>query len=379
MAIAVEVAGLPRLGSAREVVAPLAPSRPEAVAAEAARHPRRPDGPLTLAQAVNRELSDLLEDHRELLVFGEDVARKGGVYGVTRGLHRQAGAGRVFDTLLDEQAILGLALGAGLSGLLPVPEIQYLAYLHNAADQIRGEAATMSFFSAGAYRNPMVVRIAGYSYQKGFGGHFHNDNAVAALRDIPGLVIASPARPDDAAGMLRSCVAAAKADGRVCVFLEPIALYHTRDLHEEGDGGWLAARPEQAVPLGSARTHGTGQDLTIVTFGNGLRMSLRAARRLAAEGVDCRVLDLRWLAPLPLDDLMREASATGRVLVADETRRGGGVSEGVVTALIDAGFRGEVARVTSDDSFIPLGEAADHVLLSEEKILGAARTLVSAA
>jgi 2-oxoisovalerate dehydrogenase E1 component len=332
-----------------------------------------------LAQAVNRELSDLLEDHRELLVFGEDVARKGGVYGVTRGLHRQAGAGRVFDTLLDEQAILGLALGAGLSGLLPVPEIQYLAYLHNAADQIRGEAATMSFFSAGAYRNPMVVRIAGYSYQKGFGGHFHNDNAVAALRDIPGLVIASPARPDDAAGMLRSCVAAAKADGRVCVFLEPIALYHTRDLHEEGDGGWLAARPEQAVPLGSARTHGTGQDLTIVTFGNGLRMSLRAARRLAAEGVDCRVLDLRWLAPLPLDDLMREASATGRVLVADETRRGGGVSEGVVTALIDAGFRGEVARVTSDDSFIPLGEAADHVLLSEEKILGAARTLVSAA
>ena len=92
---------------------------------------------------------------------------------------------------------------------MPIPEIQYLAYLHNAEDQLRGEAASLSFFSNGQYRNPLVVRIAGYGYQKGFGGHFHNDNAVAVLRDIPGLVIASPARPADAAAMLRTCVAAA--------------------------------------------------------------------------------------------------------------------------------------------------------------------------
>ena len=115
----------------------------------------------------------------------------------------------MFDTLLDEQAILGLALGAGISGLLPIPEIQYLAYLHNAADQIRGEGATLQFFSDRQYRNPMVVRIAGYGYQKGFGGHFHNDNAIAALRDIPGIIIASPARPDDAAAMMHTCAAAA--------------------------------------------------------------------------------------------------------------------------------------------------------------------------
>ena len=93
---------------------------------------------------------------------------------------------RVFDTLLDEQSILGLALGAGSPACCPVPEIQYLAYLHNAEDQLRGEAATLPFFSQGAYRNPMVVRVAGLAYQKGFGGHFHNDNAVAVLRDIPG-------------------------------------------------------------------------------------------------------------------------------------------------------------------------------------------------
>ena len=216
-----EVAGAPRLATAEQVMAPLAPRNPEAVWADAIlatadedkRHAafggRLPEtaGPLTLAQTINATLTDAMAARPEMLVFGQDVARKGGVYGVTRGLLSRFGAGRVFDTLLDEQAILGLALGAGLAGLLPVPEIQYLAYLHNAADQIRGEGATLPFFSQGQYRNPMVVRIAGYAYQEGFGGHFHNDNAVAALRDIPGLIIASPARPEDAAAMLRTCLA----------------------------------------------------------------------------------------------------------------------------------------------------------------------------
>src|SRR5204862_5768779 len=101
-------------------------------------------------------------------------------------------------------SVLGLALGASVSGLLPVPEIQYLAYLHTAEDQLRGEAATMQFVSQGAYHNPMVVRVAGLAYQSGFGGHFHNDNAVAVLRDIPGLVVATPARAEDAAPMLRT-------------------------------------------------------------------------------------------------------------------------------------------------------------------------------
>jgi 2-oxoisovalerate dehydrogenase E1 component len=369
MTLAEKVADAPRLPSAAAVMAPLRP-------AAAVRGEVRAEGEaVTVAQAINRTLGELLDERPEMVVFGEDVARKGGVYGVTRGLMKRAGAARVFDTILDEQSILGLALGFGTAGMLPVPEIQYLAYLHNAADQIRGEAATLPFFSSGQYGNPMVVRIAGYAYQKGFGGHFHNDNAVAALRDIPGLVIASPARPDDASGMLRACADAAAAEGRVCVMLEPIALYHVRDLHEDGDGGWLAPAGG-AVPIGRARTYGDGRDLTIATFANGLRMSLRAARRLDGRGVRCRVLDLRWLAPLPAGDLLREARATGALLVADETRRTGGVSEGVLTALADAGFQGRTARVASEDSFIPLGDAARHVLLDEGAIEEAALKLV---
>ncbi|MBB3036866.1 thiamine pyrophosphate-dependent enzyme [Hoyosella altamirensis] len=379
--IAREVSTAPQLATTEEVMRPLFAVAEASIAAEpcpAETTGKREEPELrTLAQAINQALADILSQNPEAIVFGEDVALKGGVYGVTRGLLKRFGSHRVFDTVLDEQTILGLALGTGLAGLLPIPEIQYLAYLHNAADQIRGEGASLQFFSNRQYRNPMVVRVASYGYQKGFGGHFHNDNAVGALRDIPGLIIASPSRPDDAAAMLQTCVAAARNAGAVCVFLEPIALYHTRDLHQDGDEGWVArSHPEIHVPLGQARTYGRGTDLTIITFGNGLRMSLRVARQLDRLGIHSRTLDLRWLAPLPADDIRREARATGRALVVDETRRSGGVSEAIFALLADDGFTGPLRRVTSRDSFIPLGGAAAHVLLSEAEIKDAALDIV---
>ncbi len=387
--LAAQVSLVPKLTSTAAVMAPIAPRDPASIA-EAARHRagdairarvfdgKLPElaGDLTLAQSINAALTDAMAARPDVLVFGEDVAVKGGVYGVTRGLHSRFGAARVFDTLLDEQAILGLGLGMAVTGLVPIPEIQYLAYLHNAEDQLRGEGASLRFFSDGAFENPMVIRIAGLSYQKGFGGHFHNDNGVAVLRDIPGLVIAVPARPEDAGPMLRSCLAAATTSGQVSVFLEPIALYHERDLHAAGDRQWLGAyRTDRQIPVGAAGTHGDGSDLTIITFGNGLRMSLRAAERLAAQRVNARVVDLRWLAPLPVTDILREADATGRVLIADETRRSGGVGEGVIATLVENGFGGRIARVSSQDSFVPLGDAADLVLLSESEIEKAALRL----
>ena len=380
--LAEEVGELAQLDSAHAVMEPLRTARNDAQAAvpaslAASIQPGEPGTPMTLAGAINRALHDILDRYPEAMIFGEDVARKGGVYGVTRGLLSATSSARVFDTLLDEQSILGLALGAGVSGLLPIPEIQYLAYFHNAADQIRGEAATLQFFSNRQYRNPMVVRIAAYGYQKGFGGHFHNDNSIAAMRDIPGVVIASPSRPDDAAAMLHTCAAAAREAGAVCLFLEPIALYHTRDLYDDNDGGWLATYPESGVAIGRARTYGDGADVTILTFGNGVRMSLRVARRLASIDIAARVVDLRWLAPLPVEDMLREAGITGRVLIVDETRETGGVGEGVLATLVEHGFAGRLDRVAASDSFIPLGDAALQVLLSEDTIEAAAIKLVS--
>ena len=378
-----------RLGSAAEIIAPLAARHPIRVAAtvnelrkthpQPGPQPSNESRPRTLAESINATLDELLSADRRVIVFGEDVGVKGGVYGVTTRLARKHGSARVFDTLLDEQSILGLGLGAGLAGLIPIPEVQYLAYLHNAEDQLRGEAATLPFFSRGRFSNPMVVRIAGLGYQKGFGGHFHNDNAVAVLRDIPGLVVACPARADDAAAMLRTCVAAAITDSTLSVFLEPIALYHRRDLYETGDQAWLGIDHHSHVPIGRARSYGDGSEvLTMISFGNGVAMSLRVAHRLASAGIAAQVLDLRWLAPLPVEDILAAALSTGKVLVVDETRHSGGVGEGVVTALVEAGFSGPIQRVASQDSFIPLGTAAEHVLLSEDEIEKAAHSLCAA-
>ena len=185
--------------------------------------------------------------------------------------------------------------------------------------------------------------------------------------------------------MLRTCVAAAITDSTLSVFLEPIALYHRRDLYQAGDQAWLAVDHDEHVPIGRARVylrpepvegrastssaHSTvSAALTMISFGNGVPMSLRVARRLASAGIAVQVLDLRWLAPLPVEDILAAARLTGRVLVVDETRHSGGVGEGVITALVEGGFTGPIQRVASHDSFVPLGTAADHVLLSEDEI-----------
>ncbi|MBI2517694.1 MAG: MFS transporter [Opitutae bacterium] len=390
-----EVVRRPKLTSAADIVRPLAPYAEAAIRATAEiqasdearlEHfgsplPEKNATPLkrTLCSHLNSALADEMLRFPEISLFGEDVGRKGGVYGVTNGLQKAFGPHRVFDTLLDETTILGLAQGAGTAGLLPIPEIQYLAYIHNALDQLRGEACSLQYFSNGQFANPMVVRLQGLAYQKGFGGHFHNDNSIGALRDIPGLLLGVPARGDDAAMMLRGLVATARACGRVAVFLEPIALYHERDLYAEGDGGWLFEYPtpdRMLLPGEVGVYHEKAKDLLIVTYGNGVRLSLRAVRRLAEQGVKARVLDLRWLNPLPLDAIRRHAGECQRVLVADECRAtAGGIADAVIAALAESGYGRPLASVRAVDCYVPLAAAANLVLMSEQQIVDTAARL----
>ena len=385
----------PRLTTLDDVVAPLAPYTPDAVRAEAARADygeRRlqvfggeaalPEHlpPRHLAIQINHALHDLFCKYPETLLFGEDVAQKGGVYTVTKGLNKTFKGSRVFNTLLDETMILGLAQGYANMGMLPLPEIQYLAYFHNACDQIRGEAASLQFFSNGQYRNPLVMRVASLGYQKGFGGHFHNDNSITALRDIPGLVVGCPSRGDDAATMLRTLMALAKVDGRVCAFLEPIALYMTKDLYEAGDGQWQFdyPAPDQAMPFGEGRIYNeSAEDLVVFTFGNGVPMALRAARTIEQElGWRVRVIDLRWLAPLNDVFIATQAKSAKRILVLDEGRKSAGVGEGVITAIVEGGSGATpLKRVVGADTFTPLAGAALLVLPGEAEVVAAARAL----
>ncbi|MDR7098265.1 2-oxoisovalerate dehydrogenase E1 component [Lysobacter niabensis] len=394
-AAAAEADRRPKLDKLEDVIAPLAPYTPAAVQKEAARddyaqrrlevfgsEAKLPENqaPRHLAIQINNALHDIFAKYPETLLFGEDVAQKGGVYTVTKGLQKAFGPRRVFNTLLDETMILGMAQGFANVGLLPIPEIQYLAYFHNACDQIRGEAASLQFFSNNQFANPMVVRIAGLGYQRGFGGHFHNDNSITALRDIPGLVVGCPSRGDDAATMLRTLTALAKVDGRVSVFLEPIALYMAKDLYEAGDGQWLTTypKPDEAMPLGEGRVYGEGNDdLVIFSYGNGVPMSLRAARTIEEKhGWKVRVVDLRWLVPLNESYIVEQAKNAKRIVIVDEGRHSASVGEGVITAIAEGGHGARpFQRVVGKDTYTPLAGAAFLVIPGDDDIVAAADRL----
>jgi 2-oxoisovalerate dehydrogenase E1 component len=381
-----EAVARPKLRTAAEVMSAIVPPR---------RASRRVPSPphsggegqgegarTTLARLINHTLDRALGQYPHLVMAGEDIGRKGGVYGVTLKLQQKHGAHRVLDTLLDEQTILGLGIGLAHNGLLPVVEIQYLAFLHNAEDQLRGEAATLPFFSQGQFTNPMVVRVAGLAYQKGFGGHFHNDNAIAVLRDIPGLLLCCPSNGAEAVGLLQEAIRLADEEQRVVVFLEPIALYHARDLHAEGDGLWQCADPgsDHRLPPGEPGVQGDGRELAIVTYGNGVYLSRQAEPELRAAGIATRIVDLRWLTAIDHDRVHAAVRDCARILVVDECRRSGSPSEELVTALVERGVAsGRIARLTAEDSFIPLGVAATCTLPSKDSIAAAARALAARA
>ena len=382
--IALDVFTRPKLTSAAQVMAPITggarqkpaqtPTRGALAKVGCARDGRA----ITLNKQLNKTLAELLLTYENAFVFGEDVARKGGVYGVTLDLLKHFGAKRVQDTLLDEQTILGMAIGAAHNGFIPIPEIQFLAYLHNAEDQIRGEAATLSFFSQGQFTNPMVIRIAGLGYQRGFGGHFHNDNSVTILRDIPGLIVACPSNGEDARRMLRECMRLAHEERRVIVFLEPIALYGTADIHAD-DKAWtseyLPPQDDSMVSFGEIHQHGAGTQLCILTYGNGYYLSRQAQAQLA--DIDLRIIDMRWLAPLPMQAILEAVTPCQHILIVDECRRSGSVSEEVMTRLGEANITVPTARVTGHDSFIPLGNAAYTVMPSAEDIIAAAKEIIA--
>lgn len=378
----------PRLKTAAEVMASIIPPKrvckptngPSAEAREKAfgADLKAMDDPQPMSRLLNWALTDLMLAHREIVMMGEDVGRKGGVYGVTQKMHARFGADRMIDTLLDEQSILGLAIGMAQNGFVPMPEIQFLAYLHNAEDQLRGEAATLPFFSNGQFSNLMVLRIAGLGYQKGFGGHFHNDNSVAVLRDIPGVILAVPSNGADAARMLRECVRLAREEQRVVVFLEPIAQYPMRDLHAEKDGLWMTRYPDpsERIGFGEVGVSGDGTDLAIVTFGNGVYLSHQALPQIEAAGIKARIIDTRWLSPLPKAALTAAVAGCRNILIVDETRHSGGVAEALMAHFHEAAPGVPLARITAEDSFVATGPAYAATMPSSSGIVAAAQGLV---
>ena len=332
----------------------------------------RLSNPQNMSKLINYSLFDLLLTYENTLIFGEDVAQKGGVYNVTNGLSKSFGVRRVFNSPLDETSILGFAIGLSHNGFIPIPEIQFLAYFHNAEDQIRGEAATLSFFSGGKFTNPMVLRVPGLAYQKGFGGHFHNDNSLTIFRDIPGIILAVPSNGEDAVKMLRTSVREAYLNGRIVIFIEPIALYMTKDLIKEKDGKWLFNYPslDEEIPIGKIKSYGDGNTLTIITYGNGLYHSLRAKNEIENKvKKKIKIIDLRWLSSIDMPNLIKSIGDCKNILIVDECRRTGCHGEKIYLDLNQATHSNLNIRLhAAEDCFIPLGVAATSTLPSKESI-----------
>ncbi len=276
---------------------------------------------LTLIQAITDALRTEMRKNPDVVLFGEDVGRNGGVFRATDGLQAEFGEERVFDTPLSESGIIGAAVGMALYGMRPVPEIQFLDFIYPAFDQIVSELAKMRYRSGGQYATPVVIRTP---YGGGIkGGHYHSQSTEAYFTHTAGLKVVVPSDPYDAKGLL---IQSMRQDDPV-LFLEPKALYR-KAKGEVPDGDYV-------VPFGQAKVRRAGTDMTLVAWGAMVGVCLEAARRAEDDGISCEVLDLRTLVPLDEAALLESVKKTGRMIVVHEAQR-------------TSGFGGELAAIVAE-------------------------------
>lgn len=320
---------------------------------------------ITFAEAIREAL--VLEMRRDPTVFvaGEDVAVYGGVFGVTQGLLQEFGPERVKDTPISETAILGLAVGAAAAGLRPVVEIMFIDFMGVCMDEILNQAAKMRYMFGGKARIPMVVRTPSGAGLRAAAQH--SQCLEAWFTHIPGLYVVMPSTPADAKGLLTSAI----RDDNPVIFIEPKQLYATTGPCPEG---------EYLVPLGRAEVRREGRHVTLVSWGSMVPKCLAAAERLAAEGMEAEVVDLRSLVPLDKETVLRSVAKTGKVVVVHEATRTSGFGAEVAAVVAEEGFDSldaPVKRVTAPDTPVPFSPVLEDAYLpDEEKILAAVRTMM---
>jgi pyruvate dehydrogenase E1 component beta subunit len=318
-----------------------------------------------MIEAINRALRQALAADQRVVVMGQDVGQLGGVFRATDGLQAEFGVRRVFDTPLAESAIVGTAFGMSLTGIMPVAEIQFMGFLYKGADQLLAQAAQIRARTWGQTSAPLVVRTA-------YGGgvrtpEHHSDSLESLLMSSPGVKTVVPSTPADAAGLLLSAI----DDAGPVLMMEPIRLYRS----------WREALPPsgsiERVPLGLARIRRVGTDVTLIAWGAVVDTALEAARVLEAEGVECEVIDPRTLAPLDWETLAGSVDKTGRLVVAHEAPRTGGLGGEVLAQLMERcfyAFRSPPRRVTGGDVVYPPQLLEDQYLPTVERIAVAVRS-----
>ncbi|WP_239256458.1 alpha-ketoacid dehydrogenase subunit beta [Listeria ilorinensis] len=312
----------------------------------------------TMIQAITDALAVELKNDENVLVFGEDVGKNGGVFRATEGLQDEFGEERVFDTPLAESGIGGLAIGLALEGYRPVPEIQFFGFVFEVMDSVVGQMARLRYRTGGTRTAPITIRAP-------FGGgvhtpELHADNLEGLMAQSPGLKVVIPSTPYDAKGLLISAI----RDNDPVVFLEHMKLY--RSFREEVPEG------EYTVPLGKAAVRREGTDVTIIAYGAMVQESVKAAEALEKDGVSAEVIDLRTISPLDTETIVTSVKKTGRVVMVQEAQKQAGIAANVIAEINDRAIlslEAPVMRVTAPDSVFPFSQAEQVWLPNHNDII----------
>ncbi|WP_285037102.1 alpha-ketoacid dehydrogenase subunit beta [Plantibacter sp. ME-Dv--P-095] len=314
---------------------------------------------LTLSKAINTGLHHALADDDRVLLLGEDIGRLGGVFRVTDGLQAEFGADRVIDMPLAESAIIGAAVGLAFRGFRPVCEIQFDGFIYPGFDQIVAQLAKLHYRTRGAVRMPVTIRVP---YGGGIGAvEHHSESPEAYFAHTAGLRVVTCSDPQDAHTMIRQAIA---CDDPV-LFFEPKRRYWTK-------GEVLEDLPTDPLAFTHARTVRSGRDATLVAYGPLVQTALDAAEAAADEGVDLEVIDLRSLAPIDVDAVVASVEKTGRLVVAHEAQRSGGIGAELAATITERCFdvlEEAPVRVTGFDTPYPASALEDHFLPDLDRIL----------
>src|SRR5688572_13389597 len=319
---------------------------------------------LTMAEAINEAIRHEMRRDPNIILLGQDIGAYGGTFGVYKGLFEEFGPDRVRDGPLCEAATTGFGIGLALAGMPAIVEIEFIDFITLASDALVNQAAKMRYFFGGQVNVPLVVRTPIVN-RLGLGAQ-HSQSLEAWLMHVPGLRVIIPSNGADAKGLMLSAL----RDGNPTVFIENVRLYATRGAVPAGD---------EPVSLGKLRVARQGSDVTIVTYSGMVKPSLDAAEKLAADGIECEVLDLRTLSPLDREGICESAQRTGRVVVAHEAVKTSGVGAEIAQTVIEGAFdylQAPIVRVAAKDLPIPTGALQDVVFPNAADVEAAVRQVM---
>ncbi|MBI5620482.1 alpha-ketoacid dehydrogenase subunit beta [Candidatus Saganbacteria bacterium] len=305
-------------------------------------------------QAIQEAMAEEMERDRRVFLLGEDIAEYGGAFGVTRGLLEKFGKHRIVNTPISEPGIVGLATGAALKGLRPIVEIMFMDFMTLCSDQILNHAAKYAYMYAGMVNVPLVIRTPAGG-RRAY-GPTHSQSLESWFMRVPGLKVVAPSDPADAKGLLKTAI----RDDNPVLFVEHKMLYAVKG---------PVPKKEYLIPFGQAAIRRSGNDVTIVTYSEMVPRALRTAEKLSEENIDAEVIDLRTLAPLDLPAVFASVKKTGRVLIAEEGWKTGGVGAEISAAIgenVLEYLEAPIRRVAAKDVHIPSSDVLEKLVLPDE-------------